>query len=74
MDLIKAKYQVKCEMGGCKAVSDYTIKTARVGIRAHLHVCSRCLRELYALMAKEIVPKPIENAIGGRRRNVKCDM
>ena len=68
MELIKARYQVKCEMGGCRNVSDYTVKTARVGIRAHLHICAGCLRGLYGLIGKEIVPRPIENAIGGRRK------
>jgi len=68
MELIKTRYRIRCEMGGCKGVADYTVKTARVGIRAHLHICSNCLSSLYELMAKEIVPKPIENPIGGRGR------
>jgi len=29
--------------------------------------------KLYGLLAKEIVPKPVENAIGGRRWKVKSE-
>jgi len=72
MELIKTRYKIRCEMGGCKSVADYTVKTARMGIRAHLHMCSKCLHSLYELMAKEIVPKPIENSIGGRGRKPKA--
>jgi len=70
MELIKARYRIRCEMGGCRSVSDFTIKTARVGIRAHLHVCRGCLGGLYELIGKEIVPKPIENVIGGRKKKL----
>jgi len=73
MELIKARYQIRCEMGGCRNMSQYTVKTARVGIRAHLHACAECLNKLYELMAKEFVPKPIENVIGGRRKTLKIE-
>ena len=73
MELIKSRYKIRCEMGGCRNISEYTIKTARIGIRAHLHICTPCMGKLYGLLAKEIVPKPVENAIGGRRWKVKSE-
>lgn len=71
MELGKSKYRIRCEMGDCKNFSEYTLRTARVGLRAHLHICEACLNGLYTLIGKEIVPKPVENAIGGRRSNIR---
>ena len=68
MELQKTKFKIRCEMSGCKNFAEYTVKIARIGIRAHLHICADCMRELYGLMAKEIVPRPIENALSGKSR------
>ncbi len=60
MELIKNKYKIRCEMGACKNVADYTVKMNRVGIKSRIHVCSDCLKELYELIGSEIIPQSIE--------------
>ncbi len=73
MQLLKAKYKIKCEMGACKNTATHTIKLARVGLKSQIHICSDCLQELSDLIASEIVPKSIEtlNGSGGRKKRVK---
>lgn len=60
MELEKASYKIRCEMGACKNMASHTIKMCRVGIRSRIHVCEACMTELYALIGQELVPKSIE--------------
>ncbi|MCI9031800.1 MAG: hypothetical protein HFK09_04680 [Clostridia bacterium] len=62
MELLKANYKIKCEMGACPNRATHTIKFNRVGIGSRLHVCDECLKELYALIGTQIVPKSVETA------------
>lgn len=62
MELIDTKYKIKCEMGACNNRAAHTIKFNRVGIGSRLHVCDKCLNELYSLIGAAVVPKSIETA------------
>lgn len=62
MELIDAKYKIRCEMGACKNLADKTVKLSRVGVRSSIHICDSCLRELYGLIGSTLVPKSIETA------------
>ena len=62
MELLKANYKIKCEMGAFPNRATHTIKFNRVGIGSRLHVCDECLKELYALIGTQIVPKSVETA------------
>ena len=68
MELVRARFRIRCEMAGCKKASEYAVKTPRFGARASLNICSDCMKELYELIGKEVVPKPIENAMSGNKR------
>lgn len=46
MTIIKAKQKVRCEMGVCRNLADYSITMDRVGIRSRIHICDSCLKEL----------------------------
>lgn len=69
MELIDTPAKIRCEMGACKNFAAKTVKMSRVGIRSRLHICDDCLRQLYTLIGKEVVPKSIETA--GKRKTAK---
>ena len=62
MQLVKAKHKIRCEMGVCRNNAVYSIKMDRVGIRSQIHICDKCLNELYKLIGESIVPKSVETA------------
>lgn len=68
MELIDAKYKIRCEMGACKNMASKTVKLNRVGIKSSLHICDDCLRELYARIGETLVPKSIETAVAKREK------
>lgn len=49
MELIKAKYRVRCEMGVCKNPAKYTVALSRAGIKSRIHICDECRRQLSAV-------------------------
>lgn len=69
MQLIKTVYRLKCELGACKNTATRTIKMARTGVRAAIHVCDDCLLTLYHLIGGELVPKSIETAKPEREKS-----
>lgn len=62
MELVDVKCKIKCEMGACSNTATRTVKFNRVGIGSRLHVCDKCLNELYALIGAAVVPKSLETA------------
>lgn len=62
MELCDVRYKIRCEMGACKNKATRTVKMSRVGIRSRIHVCDDCLKELYALIGTQIIPKSVETA------------
>lgn len=62
MQLIKAKHNIRCEMGVCRNKADYSIKMDRVGIKSQIHICDKCLSELYKVIGESVIPKSIETA------------
>lgn len=71
MELVDAKCKIRCEMGACKNLASKTIKMSRVGIKSSLHVCDDCLKELYALIGANVIPKSIETAKGKNGKGEK---
>lgn len=62
MELIDVKCKIKCEMGACPNRATHTVKFNRVGIGSRLHVCDKCLNELYSLIGEKVIPKSLETA------------
>ena len=62
MELIEAKYRIRCEMGACKNFACFTVKMSRVGLRSQIHICGGCIKELYSLIGEKMIPKSIETA------------
>lgn len=62
MELIDVKCKIKCEMGACSAFATRTVKFNRTGIGSRLHVCDKCLNELYCLIGEKVIPKSLETA------------
>ncbi len=68
MEIIEVKNNVRCELGACKERATHAIKFDRVGIRARLYVCDKCLNELYNILGAHLVPKSVETAKSGRTK------
>lgn len=54
MNITQCKYKIRCEMGACGKRAAYTLTPGRTGVRACLHICADCLRELSELGAKAL--------------------
>ncbi len=66
MEIIETHNNVRCELGACRNRATKSIKFDRVGIRSRIHVCDKCLAELYAAIGKAIVPRSVET---GKRKS-----
>lgn len=53
MQLEENKYRIRCEMGVCKNLADYTIKMERTGIKSNIHICGECVKKLHEITAKD---------------------
>lgn len=65
MEIIQTNNNVRCELGACRNRASKAIKFDRVGVRSRIHVCDKCLDELYAAIGKAIVPRSVET---GKRK------
>lgn len=54
MELVKTVFKIRCEMGACKNMADYTVRMDRVGVRCRLHICRECLVGLCRAAQKEL--------------------
>lgn len=54
MKLVKGTRKIRCEMGACRRLADYTVVMDRVGIRSNIHICKDCLEELHSLIDKDL--------------------
>ncbi len=71
MELIKQTRRLKCDVGGCKSLADYSVIKRGGNPRNQLNVCKDCMLEMYALFAKEIVPESPANILSKGKRSVK---
>lgn len=71
MEVIECKNRIRCELGACSNLATHTVKFDRVGIRSRLHACDECLKELYSAIGATIIPKSVETAKKGKKREQK---
>lgn len=71
MEVIDCKKNIKCELGACKNRATREIKFDRVGIRGRIHLCEKCLGELYAAIGEAVIPKSVETAKKRVRKSEK---
>lgn len=62
MEILDCNKNIKCELGACKNRSTREIKFDRGGIRGRVHLCEKCLAELYSAIGEVLVPKSVETA------------
>lgn len=81
MKLVKSKFKIRCEMGGCKNYSDYVLYMDRCGIHSSVYICGDCVKSLKEaiersgeetacpeeenLPPREIIDDNFENVYGG---------
>lgn len=65
MEITECKYRIRCEMGACGNLADYTVRPARTGVRSHMHICASCLGEL-ALLGSQTLKRAKTKAEDGQ--------
>ena len=63
------KVKVKCDFVGCKNMADFSINLKRGLFVGTTDICQSCLKELYTLCGKYIIPQSPPNMLrkkGGR--------
>lgn len=72
MKLIKQTRRLKCDVGGCKSLADYSVLKEGSNPRNQINICKGCMQEMYTLFAKETVPESPANILGSKgKRSVK---
>lgn len=72
MKLIHQTRRIKCDVGGCRSLADYSVIKEGGSPRNQINLCKECMREMYALFAKESVPESPANILSGKgKRSVK---
>jgi hypothetical protein len=63
MELVETTQKIRCEMGACGELADYTVVTKKHGIRKDAHFCGGCLAELREGINGVIAPKGLKNML-----------
>lgn len=72
MKLIKQTRRIKCDVGGCRSLADYSVIKDGSNPRNQINLCKQCMQDMYALFAKEIIPESPANILGSKgKRSVK---
>jgi hypothetical protein len=59
MEIKKINYSIKCDIKGCGELATYLL-----GDEVNkVYLCDKCLKELYAMLGKEIIPKSPKNVL-----------
>lgn len=53
MKLIKTKYKIRCETGGCRNFADYALYVDRCGIHSSIYICRGCVEDLKTALSEE---------------------
>lgn len=61
MELKKNERKMKCDIAGCKNISDYVFEFKKQFLAGNMYVCKNCMQQMYGLMGKELVPPSIKN-------------
>jgi len=69
MKIEKNLRKIRCEMGACNKLADYTIRLNRMGLKNSIHICAECLKELYEQAGTLLIPKSVETVKDKRRKN-----
>lgn len=68
MEIKNQTNKIKCDMGRCKNMASYTIMPDDVPQEQYIHLCDECIKKLYELTSKVVVPKSVKNVYA---RNTK---
>lgn len=71
MELVKLEKRLKCDIGGCKNYATYSVRHERGNFSNHLNLCEDCLKEMYSLFAKTVVPEALPAVFSGKRKTGK---
>ncbi len=72
MKLIHQTRRIKCDVGGCKSLAEYSVFKEGANPRNYINLCKECMQEMYSLFAKESVPESPANILGTKgKRSVK---
>ncbi len=58
MEIYECTHKVKCDFAGCKNIAAYTLVKGGV-IKRDFCFCKDCMNEMYACIARILVPKAV---------------
>ena len=61
--------KVKCDFVGCNNMADYSINLKRNLFSGTTDICEKCLKELYSLCGKHLVPQSPPNMLRKKGEN-----
>lgn len=72
MKLIKQTRRIKCDVGGCKNLAEFTLSKEGANPKGNVNLCKDCMQKMYELFAQELVPTSPANILGSKsKRSVK---
>ncbi len=57
MNIEPTKIKIKCSCSGCNNQSSYTIVNKKFVFDGNFYLCEDCLKQLYSMMGKILIPK-----------------
>lgn len=70
MKINKLPFKMRCDMGLCGNVAEWTISGGGPA-SGNINLCGRCFLELYRLSGEKLTPKSPENMVLKRQKNAK---
>ncbi|MBR7111065.1 MAG: hypothetical protein IKC83_04245 [Clostridia bacterium] len=72
MKLIKQTRRIKCDVGGCKNLAEYTLSKEGANPKGNVNLCKECMQSMYSLFSQELVPESPTNILNAKgKRSVK---
>ena len=63
MEIRETKYNVACDITGCKNQATYYIENKGFLLDKSIYLCEHCIEQIYNWYAKKITPKSISNML-----------
>ncbi|MBQ2715129.1 MAG: hypothetical protein IJF76_05835 [Clostridia bacterium] len=74
MKIEKIEKRLKCDVGGCKNLANYTVRHERGNLRNQLNICEECMKKMYALFASQIVPEGVHSKFSKKKQNSRGEL
>lgn len=71
MEIKKQQLKLKCDIPGCRNLSEFIIQNKNIFGSSKICFCDNCFKEIYEFYAKIITPKSPVNMLNKKRTTKK---